>query len=192
MICNFSHLHCPWTKITSQNICSMACWLDYHSHSLELKHSSIPLSAWIMFFKSTLYQARFWSLWEWCQLKCVYWLQQIYSEHAGCCRSGFGLLLPLNSGLPPQWEHNRGFCTKSNESYQSDLLQTLIIQLYSKLNTLEILAVHPAAAWMKLLIKIKYSLHWTKAQHLQAQPVPVAAFPAVHPELCTQPRTLLH
>lgn len=150
MICNFSYLHCSWTKITSQNICSMACWPGYHSHSLELKYSSIPLSAWITFFKSALYQARFWSQWQWCQLKRVYWLQQIYSKHAGCCRPGFGFLLPLNSqGLSPHWEHSGGFYANSNESYQSDLLQVLIVQLCSKFNTLEILATHPAAAWMK-------------------------------------------
>lgn len=139
MICNFPHLHCTWTKITSQNICSTACWLGYHSHSIELKYSSILLSAWITFFKSALYQARFWSRWQWCQLKCVYWLQQIYSKHTGCCRPGFGLLLPLNSsGLSPHWEHSTGFYANSNESYQPDLLQVLIVQLCSKLNTLEI------------------------------------------------------
>lgn len=171
MICNFSHLHCSWTQITSQNICSMACWLAYHSHSLQVKYSFIPLSAWITFFKSALYQARFWSWGQWCQLKWVYWFQQIYSKHAGCCRSEFGLLLSLHSPwLPPHGKHSGGFYANSNESYQSDLLQVLIVQLCqnsTRWRSWQFILLQPEWKQMKLLTEIKYNLHWTKPQHLQ-------------------------
>lgn len=169
----------------------MACWLGYHSHSLELQYSSIPLSAWITSFRSALYQARFWSRWQWCQLMCVYWPQQIYSKHTGCCRSGFGLLLPLNSlGLSShntaevsmQRVMNPTNLTSSNRpaslktQHAGDLGNSSCCSLneskwnfYFRLNT--------ACTGLKL----STSKDW-------AQPVPAAALPAVHP--ATNPSAL--
>lgn len=60
--------------------------------------------------------------------------------------------LPLNSpGLSPHWEHSGGFYANSNEPSQSDLLtfSGTNCPALPKLNTLAILAIHPAAALMK-------------------------------------------